>query len=246
MQAIILKKNIFDEGHEIITMYTRELGKVRGVARSIKSPKSKLSFGLQSLFYTDVDILPSRKLATIKGVKALDTFSNIYNDGDKVYLALYATEVILKSTADEQPNEELFDLYLEFLQHLDKSTSSEHACADLFALQSLALNGYALSYNKCAICGKDLIQSSEDSAAQQLFFSNRKSGFVCSDCVEKVTDAQNVSIVLYKALSDAKSIDFKQIDRSNLDLKELRKLTESFLTYILERNLNTPSYLGTL
>jgi DNA repair protein RecO (recombination protein O) len=250
MQAIILKKNIFDEGNEIITMYTRELGKVRGVARSIKSPKSRLSFGLQSLFYTDVDLLPSRKLATIKGVKALNTFPNIYFNPDKVYLALYATEILLKSTADEQPNEDLFDLYHQFLEHLN-STNEEgveaiegaHSCADLFALKSLALNGYALSYNTCIFCSKNLNTSEE---VTDLYFSNRKGGFVCSDCSGKVVDAKKVSADIYQLLFDSDNLSFDEIDQRGLKLTELRKLSESFIVHILERNLNTSSYLGTL
>lgn len=240
MLSIILKKNIFSEGNEIITMYSRELGKVRGVARSIKSPKSKLSFALQNLFYTDVDLLPG-KIPTIKGVKALNTFSNIYADAEKVYQALFATEIILKSTADEQSNEVLFDLYLNFLEHLNFSgLPEEHICANLFALKALAANGYALSYEKCSVCGISLNSEADNS------FSNRKSGFVGPECREKVPDAYAVSKKLYQTLARAQGSTFKQFDKSDLDAKELKKLVESFLTYILERNLNTPAYLGTL
>ncbi|GAC1413421.1 MAG: DNA repair protein RecO [Candidatus Doudnabacteria bacterium] len=245
MLSIILKKSLFSEGHEIVTMYSRELGKVRGIARSIKSPKSKLSFALQSLFYTDVDLLQG-KMNTIKGVKAVNTFTNIYADSEKVYLALFATEIILKSTADEQPNEELFDLYLSFLEHLN-NTSGEHPCAGIYALKALALNGYALNYRNCSICGINFNDGAEVS------FSNRKSGFIGEECRDKVSDAYLISRGLHRALLEGENIpaeNFKQafelMDKSNVRHKELQKLVESFLTYILERNLNTPAYLGTL
>jgi DNA repair protein RecO (recombination protein O) len=238
MQAIILKKNIFSEGNEIITMYTRELGKVRAVARSIKSPKSKLSYGLQGLFHTDVDILLSKQLSTIKGVKALNTFTNIYSNEKKILLAFYAVEIILKSTADEEPNEQLFDLFLNFLSHLDQSNRENHPCADIFVLNALALNGYALNYDKCAMCGKDLLE--------EVYFSNRKSGFVCAECGEKSTDGKRVSKNLYSALTTSPDLDYESLDQQRFDSSELHKLTESFATHILERNLNAAGYLGTL
>ncbi len=238
MQAIILKKNIFSEGNEIITMYTRDLGKVRAVARSVKSPKSRLSFGLQSLFHTDVDFLPSHKLATITGVKPIDTFKNIYTDSEKINLALYAAEIVIKSTPDEQSNAELFDLLLDFLQHLNNSVSSKHPCADLFAIKALAANGYALDFEKCVVCSQELVSTTN------LGFSNRKNGFLCSNCVVAVGDATPIGHEIYKALAEGRDGNFDQIDTSSIDLKNLHRLTNSFAEHILERNLNSGAYLG--
>src|SRR5579884_2891176 len=84
MHSIILKKSSFSEGSEIITMYTREHGKVRGFARSIKSPKSKLAFGLQPLFYSDVDLVRTKKNFVFKGVKPLNTFKDLRENSNAV------------------------------------------------------------------------------------------------------------------------------------------------------------------
>jgi DNA repair protein RecO (recombination protein O) len=240
MQAIILKKNIFSEGNEIITLFTRELGKVRAVAKSVKSSKSNLAFGLQSLFYTDVDILLSRRLSTIKGVKALDTFKNIYGDPQRTMVALYATEIILKSTADEQPNPELFELFLNFLKHLDLSESSTHSCVDLFAMEALALNGYAITTERCVICRKTL------SDTAQIFFTSQKGGFLCTECSLRIPDARTVSPVVYQTINQNRQSDFDKIDQITEGQHELHKLSESFITYILERNLNTSGLFGKL
>ncbi len=240
MQAIILKKNIFSEGNEIITLYTKELGKVRAVAKSVKSPKSRLAFALQNLFYTDVDLLLSKKLSTIKGVKPLDTFPSIYSDSEKIVLALYATEIILKSTADEQPNEPLFESYLQLLRHLNESNSKVHLCSDFFVLRALALNGYALEYENCALCGREMGES------EQVYFSIRKGGFVCEQDADKATDAQSLSHNLYLALRQNQDTEFNTVDNLGIENDELHKLVQGFATYILERDLNTPEYLGKL
>lgn len=147
MKAIILKKTPFSETNEVVTMYTRELGKVRAVARAVKSPKSRLAYALHSLFYTEVELLPSKKMQSVIGVKPVKAFSGIYADDNKAVLALYATEVLLKATADEQPNPRLFDAMLEFLEHLDVSArnSPGHLCADAFILRILGLCGYGLT-----------------------------------------------------------------------------------------------------
>lgn len=248
MQAIILKKNIFDEGNEIITFYTREQGKVRAVARAIKSTKSKLAHGLEQLFHTEVEILPNHKLPLIVGVKPLSTFKNLRQDLQKVYAALFAAELILKSTADEQRNEKLFDDFLALLQHLDQeehsssqsSLDSTHLCSDIFALRLLALTGYALTFEQCAICGKDL------SSESKIFFSNRKGSFICENDSQKIVDAQRVSLELYQFLRTIDSQDYTEIDENKVAPQPLHAFVDAFATHILERNLNASKYLATL
>lgn len=244
MKAIILKKNLFSEGNEILTMYTRELGKVRAVARSVKSPKSKLAYALHTLFFTELEILPNKKLAAITGVKPLEVFQNIYANPQKVAYAMYATEVLLKSTADEEENSEIFDLFLELLRHIDVSVHLKHVCADIFVLELLALSGYALTVHSCVLCAKKLVGD--------ISFSNRKGGFVCKDCALKTSDASRVSSPVYSLIAkhanlQSKQKDYEEIDREASEFAgEVHRITESFAKHILERDLNTSGLLGKL
>ena len=83
--------------------------------RSVKLIKSKLAFGLQTLFYSEVEIAGAGKMPIITGVRVLEHFKNLRENHKLVNYALFATELVLKSTADEQPNAELFDYFLDFL-----------------------------------------------------------------------------------------------------------------------------------
>ena len=237
MQAIILKKSPFSEGNEIITMYSRELGKVRGVARAVKFAKSKLAFGLQALFYSEVELLKTKNNFTIIGVKVLDPFSALRENLENLKYALYATEIILKSTADEQPNEQIFDYYLQLLKHLCDKSSVKHPCTDWFALKIMELSGYGLNFEKCAICSKGL------NAEKQIYFSNRKFGFVCSADYPKVSDARAVSQKTHQFLCGCESNSFEIMDLVDVDQKELHSISNSFLNHILERDLKSARFL---
>ncbi|TSC66094.1 MAG: DNA repair protein RecO (recombination protein O) [Candidatus Doudnabacteria bacterium Gr01-1014_77] len=244
MKAIILKKNLFSEGNEILTMYTRESGKVRAVARSVKSPKSRLSYALQTFFFTELEVLPNKKLPAVTSVKPLEVFAGIYSNPQKVAYAMYATEVLLKSTPDEEVNEDIFDLFLEFLRHLDSSDALKHSCADIFVLELLALSGYRLSIENCVVCGKVL--------SKDISFSNRRSGFVCKGCALKVSDAFVVSDMTYLLIAkhankQSKQADYASIDAESGDLSgEVHRIVESFAKHILERDLNASGLLGKL
>ncbi len=205
MQAFILKKTQFGETNEVITFYSREQGKFRAAAKAVKSPKSRLAFALQPLYLTEIDLLPAKNMPLVIGVKQIGSFKNISQNLNAVYPAMYATEILLRSTADEQPNPELFDLYKSFLNHLNESPADlAHACVNCFALQAMALNGYALNGEL-----KNASSTVRDFAAHY-------------------------------------NMSFQSADTGQLPQKEVRSFVETYVSEILERNLNSSRYLAKL
>lgn len=252
MQAVILKKNLFSEGNEIITLYSRELGKVRGVARSVKSPKSKLAFALQDLFYVEAELAPSKGISVIKGAKPIEVFKNIRDDLLKVNYALYAAELILKCTADEQPNAALFDLFIFLLKHLDQDglDGKMHCCADFFVFEALALCGYKIDPRICVSCQKNIEKSGFE---ENIFFSSSKGGFMCQQCASKFASVHKVRPETHSLFLKHYNGAFKEQDaacvalgNSQIYRDELHKLAMDFSSYILERDLKAGQFLSTI
>lgn len=117
--AIILKKQAFNEADEIITFFTREAGKVRALAKSVKLPKAKLQNALQSLFLVHLTLAGQGRLPKIISAEPKKTFSRLRHNLNSLKRAFYASELVLKFTPDGQKNEKLFVLLLELLNFLD-------------------------------------------------------------------------------------------------------------------------------
>lgn len=266
MHSIILKKSPFAEGNEVVTLYTREAGKVRGVARSVKFFKSRLAFGLQELFYSDLDLARTKNIFSIIGARPINAFRNLRESEANINQSLHATELILKSTADEQPNQKLFDYYLSFLKHLDQSRHAAHPCLDFFVLKVLALVGYGINLKFCAVCGDRLADSGGDGggdggadasgggpagasagagvATSQQYFSGRLCGFVCANCARtKVYDHKKIPEAAYSFLLDNFDLDFDNQDTNPRISSQLHYVAESFATHILERDLKSSRFL---
>jgi DNA repair protein RecO len=146
--AIILKKQAFGEADEIVTFFTKEAGKVRGLAKSVKFSRAKLQNNLQSLFLVDLTLAESRQLPKIIGVAAVEHFPFMRSNMDLINHALYATELVLKFTADEQKNEKLFNLLLEFLRHLENNNRYLDLALAKFKTQFLSAVGFSVIYNE--------------------------------------------------------------------------------------------------
>lgn len=147
-QGIILKKQNYREADEIITFWTKETGKVRAVARGARKSTSKLAYNLQTLALVQVEFTrKSSHLPTIIGAQTVKNFRNLRSDLGKIGTAIFASELMLKMTADEQPNEEAFNLLNDFLNYLNNpSVKVSEVCParESFSLKLLKALGFGL------------------------------------------------------------------------------------------------------
>lgn len=135
LTGIILKKQNYREADQIVSAWTREAGKVRVLARSLRKPTSKLNYAMQDLSEVAIYTTGSQ-LPTLIGAKPIRQFTNLSQDLKKTAIAFYAAELMLKMTADEHPNPQAYDLLSDFLDKLE----TQLLVNDYFLIDSFALN----------------------------------------------------------------------------------------------------------
>ena len=143
LTGIILKKQNYREADQILTVWTRESGKIRCLAKALRLPKSKLSFACQDLSEVELDLV-GKNLPTLIGAKPLRQFKSLREDLKKTAIGFYAVELMLKMTADEHPNLEAFNLLSDFLHNLDELdyAAQYDQLLDLFCLNLLDALGF--------------------------------------------------------------------------------------------------------
>ncbi len=238
-QAIIIKQSAFGEADEIITFFTREAGKIRALAKSVKLSTSKLRHGLQPMFSVAVTLTGGHsagtKLSKIIGVTVAETFSNIAADSERVKRWYVVAELINKATPDEQNNEELFQLLLDFLTILNRPQISA-AQLDLvlakFKLELLAAIGLGIWHPA-------------EANAQPRFFSNAKGGFFNT---RLASDAVPVTSATWQSFKRLNSQPFSALHDEPagriLPLGDLPQLVTDFLLYYLEREIKAEQFLA--
>lgn len=228
--AIILKKQPLNEGDEIITFFTKEQGKVRALAKSVKLQKSKLQQKLQVLFLVDA-ILSGGKLPKIIGAEPKKVFRHIREHLAALKVAFYAIELALKFTPDEQKNEPLFNLLENFLEFLNSRHNEETLNLGLlkFKAEILAVSGFNLRHAKNA-------------KQAPVFFSQNRGGFFA----EKYPDAVLVHKTAYELFLQISQSDFARlsaIKHQGQRLPEIQDLLSKFIEFQLERQVKSEKYL---
>ncbi len=149
LNAVILKKQNYKEADQIVTVYSKELGKVRCLARSIRSSKSKMVGSFQDLSNVEMEISTSRSLPTLVSSKTLKSFNKTKSDLIKTAVAFYGLELMIKLTADEQANEQAYELLLKFLSKIETEEPREeilYTHLNNFSLELLTVLGFSMEF----------------------------------------------------------------------------------------------------
>jgi DNA repair protein RecO (recombination protein O) len=229
-KAIILKKQPYGEADEIVTFYSAEIGKLRALAKSSKFSKSKLQYGLQSLFLVNVTLAGSG-LQKIIGVEILESFSKLRESFEATKISFFAVELVLKFSPDEQKNEKLFELLVSFLKFLNVAQGN---------ILSLGLAKFKIEFLKSMGLGINLPSIDQ---AGQIGISNSQGGFLTKDDAVDYRPVSSESLKLFLDLNEASFSELSAISHSPNTLDELQELLSGFLTYQLERDIKSERFL---
>ena len=178
--AINLKSYNLSESDKIIVMYSRDRGLIRGVAKGVKNPKSKLGARMDLLVANKLMLFEGKNLNTISQAEALNTFNNTRRDLDKIFYSMYVSEVVNNFGVEEDPcSADVYDLLYETLDVISKSKDKISILNAVikFQLKFMRISGFSLELDKCLCCGKPI----ED---ENMYFEEKVGGVICTDCNE--------------------------------------------------------------
>ncbi|MDP6142367.1 MAG: DNA repair protein RecO [Dehalococcoidales bacterium] len=240
-EAVIIKKTKLGEADRILALYTPHLGKIHGVAKGVRRPRSKLSGHLELLTHSQISLIRGRNLDTIIGSQTISSFFELKSDLDLTSYALYTIELVNQFTADHIENKPLFRLLLETMQQLCQGGDNK-LLLRYFELNLLELVGYRPQLMLCVSCRlplKPVINSFWLSAG----------GMLCPSCTQSQPLIYPVSINGLKVLRLLQDCDYTTTGRliMNQELtSELEQLMRSYLRYLLERELKSAAWLDSL
>ena len=178
-EAVVLRTHKLGEADRIITLLSREHGKVRAVARGVRRTSSKFGARLEPFSHVDIQFAEGRSLDVVAQVESLHAYGEPLTSDYESYTA---GQVMLE-TADRLVSEERvpalqqYRLLVGALRTLSEGTPdgprSASMVLDSYLLRSLAVAGYLPSLFDCAKCGQ---------VGPHEAFSPAAGGMVCRDC----------------------------------------------------------------
>ncbi|TYO97272.1 DNA repair protein RecO [Desulfallas thermosapovorans] len=172
--AVVLNSRQMRDAHRILTLFSKERGKIKVVAHGVAKPTSRKRGAVQPFSVTDFLLRRGRELDSISQCEGREFFPGLVADLDKMLYAGHVAELVDALTMDGDPHGDVFVHIVKTLRELDKTADPE-LVARWFEMQLMAMLGYLPGLSSCVNCGGQV----NGPIAR---FSARAGGLVCSRC----------------------------------------------------------------
>jgi DNA repair protein RecO (recombination protein O) len=139
--GIVLGRKNYGEADRIISVYSKDHGRISLIAKGIRRPKSRKRGHLEIFSLLKFQAISGRGIDLMTEAEIVDDFKEIRKSLSKVSLAYYFMEVIGKITHEQEQNIDLFNLIFDTLNKLKTETKLKELRLN-FILKLLTTMGY--------------------------------------------------------------------------------------------------------
>jgi len=239
VEAVVLRHADWGEADRLLTLYTRERGKARAIAKGVRKIRSRKAGHLEPFMHVKLQLARGRDLLIVTQADTVSAFLPIRENLVKTSQAAYLVELVDRFTyEDETENAGIFHLLTEALLRLEKEDDPWLAIR-YYEIHLLDLLGYRPHLFECANCGREI-------KAQDQYFSAAQGGVLCPACGSGLPGAWRVTMDALKYLRHFQRSNYAGVLKARPApgvQSEVEALLQHYVTYLLERSLNSPAFL---
>lgn len=215
------------ESSRVVTLFSKEIGKVKAVAKGVGKPKSKMS-GVIELFNRIEGILYKKEtseLGTLGSADVLDEYSKLTADPRKFGFGSAWCEVLDKTSHPEHPRPRTYSLTGELLAALVSCESGNSGLVFWSGLvKLLGIEGYAPELDKCLSCGKTEL-------GKTIRISLARGGVICGKCRDDDDYSMTISADGFDLLCQMENSPFSEISRLSFAKKAGKEAAEVIISF---------------
>lgn len=232
-EAIVLRSIDYGETSKIVTLFTRERGKLAAMAKGARRSGSRFGSSLQPMSYSSVVLYykPSRGVQTLSESSHVHFFDGITRDLERVSCGLRVIELLQALMQDEEQNPRVFNLVLQVLDRLNRTHERTENLLFYFQLRFASILGFA----------PDIEREVLDALSETGFLSLETGSILANRDMDagSIRQADRRSLRAFAVCARA---ELEAVMRMRLDPKtrlELSRLIDDFLRYHVEESFPT-------
>ena len=239
VEAVVLRHSDYGEADRLLTMYTRQLGKTRAIAKGARKIASRKAGHIEPFTHVNLQLSRGRDMLLITQADTVDAYLPLREDLILTSQAAYVMELLDRFTYEgDTENPATFRLLTETLARL-ASKSDPWLVIRYYEMRLLDQMGFRPQLFECANCRREI-------KAEDQFFSFRAGGAICPTCGRGLPNLKNLSVDTLKYLRHFQRSSYTEASRARPSpeiQQEAETLMQGYFTYLLERELNTPGFL---
>jgi DNA repair protein RecO (recombination protein O) len=237
--AIVIRLADFSESSKVVTLFTRDFGKVAALAKGAKRLKSSFEAALDLLSECRVVFLrkSTSGLDLLTEAQLISRFRPTGSDLSRLYCGYYVAELLDGLIQEYDPHPELYVIASETLRLLAGPEDPRLPLLH-FELELLREIGHLPDFEACSLCHEPVV------FGQGARFWVSQGGLICRRCGRPEylhTEVHGGTIALLQRLTT--DDHWSRLTASPQQLKELRRIVTAAVSHVLERKPKMMKYL---
>lgn len=233
-QAIVLSTLDYGDADRLVTLFTRERGKLTAFAAGARKSRRRFAGALEPFTLLRARLVERRgDTYRMDGADIEAGFHSVRQELPLIARALYCLELCRELVRDRQPHPELFSLLLGYLELLERKGAGPTSLI-AFELSALAHAGLQPRFCPCAICGGP--------TGEEPRFDAEHGGVVCGGCSGRARFAAPLTPRVVEALAALQAGARSPLPS---DLRQrARELLNLFIAHHLGRKLKSVDFMA--
>ncbi len=235
--AVVIGGFPLGESDRVVTFYSRDFGKVHGVAKAARRIRSRFGGALELFTLGELVFFDSGRtdLLRIDHFDVTRPFEGLRSDLERLGHASWVVECVARLTAERDRHAALFALLVRGLR-LMETTPAPADAAVVFGARCLDVLGHRPRLDRCASCNRPYPFAH---AAMD------EEGLVCADCRETMPGARSISPAALRALEGLLSSrwDVASTVRLGRLAPELSSILDLQVSRLIGQPTRTPKFL---
>lgn len=234
-EGIILKAKNLGEADRILTIFTRQQGKINAVAKGVRKVTSRKGGNTDVLNHSRFIIAVGKNLDIITEAEAITTFPHIKSRLKYTALAFKVAELVDKFFMESQENFRIFRGLIMTLGKIDSKEldlEEKYLVARQFEVRMLKEVGFDPELINCVSCGNSI-------ALRRAFFSVRYGGITCGMCKKGGIKISSNGLNVMVNLQNRTWEDVRRTKPKITHLREIENVLDSYFEHILEKELKS-------
>ena len=154
-ECLVLREVRYKEADRILTLYSKDFGKITAKARGALRKTSKTAAATQQLCYSEMTLFSNRDMISVNEANVIEPFDALKGDISALALGCYFAECIEALAQEGETEPAILQLGLNSLYALSRGLKSQSMIKAAFELRLMCITGFAPELSGCAVCGKE-------------------------------------------------------------------------------------------
>ena len=237
-EGVVLSRRDLGDADRIVTVFTREFGRRRLVARGCRRPTSQLAPHIELFTRVRLVGVVGANLDVLTQAQSLETYPRFRDDLAAFAAAGWAIELLDGLSEDGEAAPDAFATLAAFLTALNQRAADPEPLLSALAINLLDMHGYAPELWRCTVCGASIKPGAHA-------FAPRTGGVVCSGCSSdhashalSIATLKTLRFIAHDGLAGAARLRTDPHTRA-----ELRTALRTYATAVVEREISSAHLL---